>query len=231
MLDLATTEGKIVSAALRLAAEQPWQDITLRQIASASGQSLAELSEHFASKSEVLSAFLASVDKEVLSNAPAPRDGETKRDALFEVIMARFDVLDPFKSALRSIANSGEFDLSMLRPMLKSQHWMLEAAGVGTDGAKGTIKTAGLATVYGAAFRTWLDDDDPGMARTMAVLDRRLRRGEQAMSGIETVFDAAQRVKSMLRSGLSRSRRSAGASASDQPDQDDPASAEPAPTT
>ena len=230
MLDLATTEGKIVSAALRLAAEQPWQDVTLRQIASAAGLSLADLSENFTSKAEILSAFLASVDKEVLTNAPAPRDGETKRDALFEVIMARFDVLHPFKSALRSLANSGEFDLSMLRPMMKSQHWMLEAAGVGTDGAKGTIKTAGLATVYAAAFRTWLEDDDPGMARTMAVLDRRLRRGEQAMSGIETVFDAAQRVKSMLRSGLSRSRRSADASASDQPDHVDPAPAEPAPT-
>lgn len=206
MLDLATKEGKIISSALRLAAETPWQDVTLRQIASSASLTLADLSETFSSKSDILKGFLAQVDKEVLATAPPPRDGETRRDALFEVIMARFDALTPYKTSLRSIANSPETELSLIRPLLKSQVWMLEAAGIGSDGPMGPIKAAGLASVYMSAFRTWLDDDDPGMARTMAVLDRRLRRGEQAVSGMESAFEGVQRVKSMLKSVLVRPR-------------------------
>lgn len=228
MLDLATTEGKIVSAALRLAAERPWQDVTLREIATAAGLPLAELGEKFDSKSAILKDFVAMTDKEVLAKAPAPREGETKRDALFEVLMARFDVLEPYKSALRSIADASEADISLILPILKSQSWMLEAAGIASDGPAGSLKAAGLATVYAAVFRTWLEDDDPGMARTMAVLDRRLRRGEQAISGIEAVFGAAHKMKSMLKSGLTRPRRTTDSSADHN--SDDATPVEPAAT-
>ena len=62
---------------------------------------------------------------------------------------------------------------------------MLHAAGIGTDGVEGGLKVAGLASVYASVFRTWLDDDDPGLARTMAALDRRLRRGERTYARIE----------------------------------------------
>jgi hypothetical protein len=60
-------------------------------------------------------------------------------------------------------------------------YWMLEAAGIGTDGATGGLRVAGLAAVYASVFRVWLEDDDPGHARTMAALDRRLRRGERSL--------------------------------------------------
>ena len=34
-------------------------------------------------------------------------------------------------------------------------------------------------------MRTWLDDDDPALAKTMARLDRELRRGERVIEGAE----------------------------------------------
>ena len=34
-----------------------------------------------------------------------------------------------------------------------------------------------LALLYASVLRTWLDDDDPGLARTLAALDRGLARG------------------------------------------------------
>lgn len=221
MLDLGTSEGRIIAAAMRLAGERPWQEISLRQIAEAAGMTLAGLSEIYKSKGEILRAFVRQVDREVLTKAPAPRDGESARDALFEVVMARFDVLDPYRAALRSIADSGEVELALLKPMCSSQAWMLEAAGIDAEGPAGAIRTAGLASVYASVFRTWLDDDDPGLARTMAVLDRRLRRGETVMQGMDGVIGAARRVKSMLRSAMaSRSERTSSGSegAGDVPD-------------
>jgi len=202
MIDMSTAEGRVVSAALRVAAEKPWEDVTLRHVAESAGMNLAELSDCFASKSAILAAFVRHIDKQVLANAPVPQDGESQRDALFEVIMARFDVLEPYKSALRSVVGSGEVELSMIRRVLASQGWMLQAAGIDADGPAGAMRTAGLASVYASVFRTWLDDDDPGLARTMATLDRRLRSGETAMMGLDSAFRAVQRLKKMVRSGF-----------------------------
>lgn len=216
MIDMGSAEGRVISAALRIAAERPWQDVSLRQIGEAAGMNLAELSDLFSSKAEILSAFVRHVDKEVLANAPAPQEGEARRDALFEVIMARFDVLEPHKTALRSIAGSGEIEFSMIRPVLASQAWMLQAAGIDSDGPAGALRTAGLASAYASVFRTWLEDDDPGLARTMAVLDRRLRSGESVMSGLDGALDAARRLKDVLRSGLRRSRSRGSAQGGDE---------------
>ena len=76
--------------------------------------------------------------------------------------------------------------------------WMLEAAGIGTDGAGGSLRVTGLAAVYASVFRTWLEDDDPGHARTMAALDRRLRRGERTLGGLEQLHTAVSRFGEAL---------------------------------
>ena len=216
MLDMGTNEGRIISAALRLAGERPWSEISLREIAEAAGVNLAGLSESFSSKSEILGAFVKHVDKEVLAIAPAPQPGESQRDALFEVIMARFDALASYKSAIDSIVKSGEAELRMLRPLLASQAWMLQAAGIDSGGPAGALRTAGLVSVYAAVLRTWLEDDDPGLARTMAALDRKLRHGESVMSALDGAFGAARRVKDMLRSGRGRSGTDKAASVGDE---------------
>lgn len=187
MLDPAIPRNALIAAALRLAAERPWVDVTLADIADAAGKTLSDLKKEFASKGEIIAAFTRAVDDEVLARAPKRTPDQPVRDTLFEVIMSRFDVLAPYRAALRSIVQSGLPDPAQIRPVLDSQRWMLEAAGVSTAGLEGSAKVAGLATVYGSAFQTWLADDDPGMARTMAALDRRLRRGERTLARIEEV--------------------------------------------
>ena len=107
--------------------------------------------------------------------------------------MTRFDVLAPHKAALKSIHASGPADFALAGPFLSSQHWMLQAAGIATDGTTGALRVAGLGVTYASVFRTWLEDDDPGLARTMAALDRRLRRGERTLGGIEGVASALNR--------------------------------------
>jgi hypothetical protein len=65
--------------------------------------------------------------------------------------------------------------------------WMLEAAGIPTDGIAGVIAVKLTAAAYVAAFRAWLRDDSPDLAPTMAALDRRLR-------GIERWLDRDRRA-------------------------------------
>ena len=107
MLDLTTPRGRIVSAALGLAAEKPWGDITLSDIAERAATTLVELKREFSSKAEIVSAFAGFVDDEVLRRAPRRPPEQAPRDALFEIVMSRFDVLEPWKAALKSIVAAG----------------------------------------------------------------------------------------------------------------------------
>lgn len=210
MLDTADPRNAFIAAALRLAAERPWADITLADIADAAGSTLADLKKAFSSKGEIIAAFISAVDEEVLARVPKRTPDQPVRDTLFEVIMCRFDVLAPHRAGLRSIVQSGLPDPAQVRPVLESQRWMLEAAGVGTAGLEGAVKVAGLATVYGSVFRTWLADDDPGLARTMAALDRRLRRGERTLTRIEEVCSGVSKfVSAAMPRGFKPSARTA----------------------
>jgi AcrR family transcriptional regulator len=195
MLDQSSPKGRILAATLACAAAKSWSDVTLLDIAEGAGLGLADLrKEEAGSKTAILAALLRAVDDEVLKRAPRRTDGQSARDQLFDIVMTRFDVLGPYKKALQSIHASGAADLALAGPVLSSMSWMLEAAGIGTDGAGGSLRVTGLATVYASVFRTWLEDDDPGHARTMAALDRRLRRGESAIRNVEQVTSVVQRL-------------------------------------
>lgn len=198
MFDTTTPQGRILAAAFGLAAERPWRDVSLADIADKAGIPLVDLKASFDSKAEMLIAFSGLVDDEMLRRAPRRTPDQSTRDALFEVIMSRFDALGPYRTALKSIAGSGFADIGHLRAIMNAQHWMLAAAGINTEGPTGIARAAGLATVYASVFRTWLDDEDPGFARTMAALDRRLRRGESALNRMDEVCSGAQRLASAI---------------------------------
>lgn len=222
MIEQTSPKGRIIAAALRLAAHRAWPDISLADIAAEAAVTLADIRAEFASKSALLASFMRAIDDEVLASAGSPDLTQNPRDRLFEVIMARFDALAPYKAALASITAGPLPDPALTGALLSSQRWMLEAAGVGSDGLQGGIRTAGLASVYASVFRVWLVDDDPGLARTMAALDRRLRRGEGAMSTLDGICSAAGRIVSSL---SARGRTSPGAAATGEP----PAAATPSP--
>jgi ubiquinone biosynthesis protein COQ9 len=194
MLDQFTPKGRILAAALECAAARSWDTVTLLDIAEAAKLPLAELRNEIGSKTDILAGLMRAVDDEVLKRAPKRTEGQSTRDALFDIVMTRFDVLAPYKKALQSINASGPADLALARPVLASMQWMLEAAGINTEGAGGGLRVTGLAAVYASVFRTWLEDEDAGHARTMAALDRRLRRGESAIRNVEQVTSVVQRL-------------------------------------
>lgn len=213
MLDETTPKGRLIAAAMKLAADRPWKDVSLIDVAERAGLTLADVRAHFDGKSAIVRGFVRAVDDELLKHAKRAEPGDGKRDALFEVVMARFDLLGPYKPALRSIMKDADLDPAMFASALSSQHWMLSAAGIEASGPGGAVRTLGLASVYASVFRTWLDDDDTGMARTMAALDRRLRRGErnlQAVEGLcETVTGFGKRLGELFTSA--RPKRADGA--------------------
>jgi len=170
----------IIAATLKLAAEKPWSEIPLAEIAAAAGLSLIELYRLFPSKLAILDALARQIDAAVLT---APADAsDTPRDRLFDVLMRRFDALLPYRDGLKRIARDvGRLQLEALPAGLalpRSMGWMLEAASIPAAGLRGALRSRVLSVAYLAAFRAFLDDDSADLTRTMAALDRALRRAE-----------------------------------------------------
>jgi len=184
----ATPREQIIAALMELLAERSLGSIGLAEVAERAGVSLGTLRETYDGKLGILADWSRRLDVAVLEQGPA-EEGEGARDRLFEVLMRRFDALSPYKAALRGLARSARRDLGLacaLEAILaRSQKWMLVAAGIHKQGPLGRVAIRGAELVYLEVMRTWLDDDDPGLARTMAALDRSLRRGERAMQWLD----------------------------------------------
>ena len=185
----APARERIVQALMRLASDRPWNDIEVTDIAEEAGVTLAEIRDHFPSKGAVLGAFSRMIDKQVLETPSEDLAGEPARERVFDVMMRRLDALAPYKSALRRIAYAVRMDPMALaalnRLALNSQRFMLAAAGIATEGPLGLLKLQGAAIVFANTLETWFDDDDPTLAKTMARLDRELRRGERVIERAE----------------------------------------------
>src|SRR5205823_4828421 len=133
---------------------------------------------------------------------------EPPRERLFDILMRRLEILEPHKAAVRSLVNSATRNpplaLALNGLAVRSQQWMLTAAGISAAGPRGVVRAQGLALLFAPVLRTWIRDDDPGHARTMAALDRALGRG-QSWSGL---LDGLCRISQRLCAPRSRRGRS-----------------------
>ena len=185
----AEPKEAIVDALLTLAATRDYDKIGLGEIAHQAGVALADMRELYENKFAIVTAFSHRVDRTVLNGGPA--EGETPRDRMFEILMRRFDALEPHKAAVRSIARAARRDICLGRLLhrnaQRSVTWLMSAADVEKSGVLGFMALEGLVLVNADALRAWLDDDDPGLAKTMASLDRGLQRGERAIKFFDGV--------------------------------------------
>jgi AcrR family transcriptional regulator len=176
--------AKLIEVALDLAVTEGWGRVSLSAIAAAAGLSLAEAYRIFPSKGAILQGFLQGIDERVLAAARADAD-EPARDRLFDVLMRRFDALNPHKAAVAAIMRDGADPsvwLGGVPAFLRSMAWMLEAAGLSSAGLEGLIRVKGVCLIWANAARVWLRDDSADMAKTMAALDRGLRQAESLMT-------------------------------------------------
>jgi len=217
----------IIDALMELAAERAWNEIEINDIARAAGVSLAEFRDLFPSKGAVLGGLARRIDRIVLDETTDDLAGEPARERIFDVLMRRFDALEPYKPALRRIFHELQFDpvswAALHQVAVNSMRFMLAAAGIGTEGHLGTLKLQGAVLVYSNTMRAWLDDDDPALAKTMARLDRELRRGERVLEGAEDLrrltapFRAFGRALREGRRSTRRERRETDGGDADNP--------------
>jgi AcrR family transcriptional regulator len=198
---------RIVEAFMGLLAEQPIEEIGWAELAGRAGVSLAELRNLFGAKLAILAAFQKEIDRQVLAGIDADMAQEPPRERLFDVLMRRIDVLSPHKAAVRSLIRSASRNPGLAVALngfaVRSQQWMLTAADIPASGPRGMVRAQGLALLFASVLRTWLRDDDPGLARTMSALDRALARGQRLVGFLDDLC----RIPACVRGAGSRRRR------------------------
>jgi ubiquinone biosynthesis protein COQ9 len=210
MADDPSVNDKILDAALRLAADRRWTEVTLRDIAGEAGLSLAALNEAVPSRAAILALLNRRIDQRMLAALDKDPVAGDAHDRIFEVLMRRLEVMAPYRAAVASIiadpATLLDDPPEIASSLGRSLGWVLAAAGLEDSGGREIVKRLGLAAIYRRVLGVWVEDDDPGLARTMAVLDRALRDGETWLKRLAPALSLAGAFGSAARA-LVRGRR------------------------
>lgn len=169
--------------------EKGWSRLTLADLAAALELTLVDLRALIDSKYDLINALNQHVDAAVLDECASIDVNDSPRDRLFEVIMARFDALTPYRNALGMMAFSARSDLRLAamthKHLQRSMGWMLEAADLGEGGLRGKFRQNGLTVVYIRASLAWLKDGSEDLSATMKALDQALEDAERWANSVE----------------------------------------------
>ena len=178
-----TDRDKAIAALMALLAERSFEQVGLAEVAGRAGMKLSQLRAEFGSTLAILGAHIKEIDRTVLAGGDVDMAEEPARERLFDVLMRRLEAHAPYKDAVRSIMCSARrspglaFALNAMAA--RSQRWMLEAAGIGASGPRGALRAQGAAFMFARVLSVWIDDEEEGLDRTMAALDRGLSSAER----------------------------------------------------
>jgi AcrR family transcriptional regulator len=202
------TKLRLRQAAFALAERGSWHDISMAAIAEEAGVSLSILMRYAPSKSSILQDFARDIDEAMVRLFEKyPAEGEP-HDRLFDVILKRLEILQPYRRVIASLMQTRKADpgeaVRLLQSVSDSIGWIAAAARVEQDSAWQSLGRLGLMRAYVRVLSVWANDDDPGLARTMAALDRSLRDAERFGNGARAVRAAASSIGAAARSFAKR---------------------------
>ena len=110
-------------------------------------------------------------------------ENSSTKDMLFEVLMARFDILEANRKAFLEIyktlkKNPQQF-IKLLPTLLESMIITAEVSKYNVNGLKGTIRLKGLMLIYFITYFQWVDDKGSSLEKTMTALDKNLDHAEK----------------------------------------------------
>lgn len=158
----------LIDLAFARIAQTGWDTFTLRDLQDM-GARVHDISHAFSHKSDLLEAFAQMMNTSLETSAFSFTDEDTPLDRLFEVTMARLDLLAPYKQACVSIFAS--FEASPLEGAVFFETLRGGASlMVGLSGitAPPLFFTSALGVFYGVLLTTWARDRDPHLEETMA---------------------------------------------------------------
>ena len=171
-------EKKIAENTLEILMKKSWNSISLGQVL----KNVKVKKNYIKTKFDLLKPVNKYVDYLLINNTKSLEISSTK-DMLFEVLMARFDILEANRKAFIEIykilkKNPHEF-IKLLPMFLESMIITAELSKYNVNGLKGAIRLKGLMFIYFISFFQWMDDKESSLEKTMTALDKNLDQAEK----------------------------------------------------
>ncbi len=171
-------EKKIAQQTLKVLIKKSWNTFSLDQVL----KTVKIKKTNIKTKFDLLKTISKYVDYLLIKKTKSIENSSTK-DMLFEVLMARFDILEENRKAFLEIykilkKNPQQF-IKLFPTFLESMIITAELSKYKVNGLKGTIRLKGLMLIYFFTFFQWVDDKDSSLEKTMTALDKNLDQAEK----------------------------------------------------
>ena len=181
MIDI---EKKIAEDTLKKLYKKSWDKLTLDDVLDKK----IKKQKIVGTKNDLLMYINRYVDDSLIKKTKNIESSSNK-DMLFEVLMARFDILQEnrisFIKIFEALKKSPKKILELFPSFLESMIITAELAKFNVNGVKGAIRLKGLFLVYLITFYSWLDDKTLSLEKTMNSLDKNLDQAEKIIKYIK----------------------------------------------
>ena len=178
----------LIDTTLSLAGELGWPSVTLLLIGKTANVPLSEVSAIFPSKWDILEAFRGRTDLFITTRKNPNLSGQSAKDRLFDILMARIEIIEPWKAGIGSIARHAVAQpitgIRLFTSLNKSMECMIEHVNAKIQGPGKLIQSRGLTLIYLLVLRRWIRDHSSDLGPTMAELNERLISADQLISRI-----------------------------------------------
>ena len=172
--------GDLLVAAFALIGEEGWRGFSFAALARRTGVSRVEIYHQFRTRGALLQALNQRADEAMLAVDDAELAGLPPRDRVFELLMRRLEALVPYRAGLARLARDARADpcivLATACRLDRSLIWLQDVAGLRRHGLRARLARRALGFAYLRAARVWFEDPGADLGRTMAELDKQLRR-------------------------------------------------------
>ena len=182
-----TEEPDLLPLCFEIIADRGWSGFAFDQLAAKAGLTLAEIRKQFSGRSAILDQLSLRLDQAMLAADTEELADLPERDRVFELIMSRLEAMAPWRAGILRLMKDARFepDLALISAcrLDRSMTWLQEAAGLGASGLRRRWQRRVLTGLYLKTLQAWSGDDSADLAKTMASLDKDLRRIE-AIAGL-----------------------------------------------
>jgi AcrR family transcriptional regulator len=180
MADDDATAPDLLLAAFALIGDEGWRGFSFEALARRTGMSRVEIYRRFHSRAALLGALAERADEAMLGVDEAELAGLPPRDRVFELLMRRLEALVPYRAGLTRLARDARRDpcvvlLTACR-LERSFIWLQDVAGLRHHGLRARVARRALGLAYARTLQVWFNDEGADLGRTMAELDKQLRR-------------------------------------------------------
>jgi AcrR family transcriptional regulator len=170
----------LLAAAFALIGDEGWHEFSFAALARRTGVPRTEVYRQFPGRGALLSALTRRIDEAMLEVDEAELAGLPPRDRVFELLMRRLEALVPYRAGLARLAREARADpcvvLATACRLERSFIWLQDIAGLRRHGLRARLARRVLGVAYLRTMRVWFEDEGTDLGKTMAELDKQLRR-------------------------------------------------------